>query len=196
MFRAVDFKDNHAAFRTAYLMTDPYNLKSAQAAYRFAATNRIIGELFGPLDRVLEIGCAEGYQSQHLKRLCAHLHGIDVSPKAVARAKTRCPAGHFSAEDLFSIRGRFDLVVAAEVLYYVQDIPAFLDRMTELGSACLVTYYQPYADRLDPYFARIPGARREMLQFKDVRWSAVWWTAADAIGARGGSQPEKLTQLS
>ena len=120
VFRAVDFSDNYAAFRTAYLVTDPYNLKSAQAAYRFLTTNRIIQEKFGQVHRLLEIGCAEGYQSQHLKLLCNTLFGIDVSAKAIARAKARCPTCSFSAEDLFSIQGPFDLVVAAEVLYYIR----------------------------------------------------------------------------
>src|ERR1700732_1216256 len=144
VFRAVDFSDNYGAFRTAYLVADPYNLKSAQAAYRFLTTNRIIEKNFGQVHRLLEIGCAEGYQSEHLKLLCSSLHGIDVSAKAIARAKARCPTCSFSAEDLFSVEGSFDLVVAAEVLYYMKDIPAVLNRMNQLGSNCLVTYYEPY----------------------------------------------------
>ena len=175
VFRGVDFSDNYAAFRTAYLVADPYNLKSAQAAHRFLTTNRIIQNNFGQVHRLLEVGCAEGYQSQHLKLLCSILHGIDVSAKAIARAKARCPTCRFSVEDLFSIQGPFDLVVAAEVLYYMKDIPAVLNRMSRLGSNCLVTYYEPYADRLDRYFANIPGAREEVFQFRDARWKAVWW---------------------
>lgn len=174
-FRGVEFRDNYAAFRAAYLVADPYNLKSAQATYRFQATNRIIQENFGQVHRLLEIGCAEGYQSRHLRLLCDTLHGIDVSAKAIARAKARCPTGHFSAEDLFAIEGTFNLVVAAEVLYYMKDIPAVLNRMNRLGSNCLVTYFEPYADRLDHFFAHIPGVREEVFQFRDVRWKAVWW---------------------
>ena len=185
MFRAVDFSDNHSAFRTAYLMSDPYNLKSEQAGYRFLTTNRIIQENFGRSHRLLEIGCAEGYQSRHLKLLCNILHGIDVSAKAIARAKVRCPTCSFSAEDLFSIQGRFDLVVAAEVLYYMKDIPAVLKRMNQLGSSCLVTYYEPYAGRLDHYFANIPGVREEVFQFKDARWKAVWWKSGHADSGHG-----------
>ena len=175
VFRAVDFSDNEEAFRTAYIVPDPHNLKSAQAAYRFARTNQIIQENFGRVHRLLEIGCAEGRQSQHLMQLCDTLHGIDVSPRALSRARERCPTCQFSCENIFSIRESFDLVVAAEVLYYMSDIPAVINHMNTVGSHCLITYYEPYADRLDRYFADIPGARGEVLQYKNTRWKAVWW---------------------
>jgi 2-polyprenyl-3-methyl-5-hydroxy-6-metoxy-1,4-benzoquinol methylase len=175
IFRDVAYNDNHGAFKTAYIVPDPYNLKSEQAAYRFAETNRIIRDVFGPVGTMLEIGCAEGYQSRHLLPLCDSLHGIDVSDKAVERARVRCPEVRFSDEDIFALTGRYDLVLAAEVLYYMSDIPAVIARMSALGAGCLVTYYEPASLRLDPHFANIPGVQTELLQYKDVRWKAVWW---------------------
>ena len=68
-----------------------------------------------------------------------------------------------------------DLVVACEVLYYVKDIPRFLDRLSQLGRACLVTYYQGQAPALDPYFTEIPDCRRERFRRDDTEWNAVWW---------------------
>jgi len=62
--RHTDFSDNYSAFQTAYLMEDPYNLRSAAEAHRFSETNRIIRANFGRVNRLLEIGCAEGYQSR------------------------------------------------------------------------------------------------------------------------------------
>ena len=64
----------------------------------------------------------------------------------------------------------FDLVVACEVLYYVKDIPRFLDRLSRLGRACLVTYYQGQAPVLDSHFASLPDCRRDQFRFDDTEW--------------------------
>ena len=68
-----------------------------------------------------------------------------------------------------------DLAVACEVLYYVNDIPRFIERMSQLGRACLVTYYQGQAMKLDPHFATLLDCPREQFRFDDTSWNAVWW---------------------
>lgn len=184
IFRRVDFSDNHSAFDTAFILHDPYGLKGE--THRFSETNRIIREKFGYVDRLLEIGCAEGEQSKELQLICRSLNGVDVSARAIARAQKNCPSGAFSVGDVFSIDQNeppFDLVVACEVLYYIKDTKAALDRISRLGKSCLVTYYEKYDDRLREYFAKLPDENRAVIQRGGGRWHVVWWTGPDALFA-------------
>ena len=68
----------------------------------------------------------------------------------------------------------FDLVVAAEVLYYLRDIDLVLDRMCLLGAACLVTYFNHHADRLDPFFEG-RATTKASFSSEGTSWTARWW---------------------
>ena len=175
VFRGVDFSDKHGAFETAYLVSDPYNLESPQEQHRFVQTNRIIEETFGHVDNILEIGCGEGRQSFYLQELCDRLEGIDISNRAVERARKHCPQGIFRQGDIVDCSGHFDLVTAFEVVYYSSDIANVLERMSALGNACILSYWQGYAERLDPYFKHIPASERASISYGDVNWNVVWW---------------------
>src|SRR5580700_10350985 len=100
-------------------------MRSAREQARFEWTNQVIGDHLAPLGTILEVGCGEGHQSQYLARQSGELYGIDVSARAVDRARQRCPAGNFAVGDPFTLGSampdRYDLVAACEVLYYVKD---------------------------------------------------------------------------
>jgi SAM-dependent methyltransferase len=181
--RRVHYTDRANKLDRLYMVEDPWRLQSAKEQARFAWTNRLIAAQFGQPETILEIGSGEGYQSQRLRQACGRLYGIDVSPRAVRRARRRCPEARFAAGDPLTYRFAdmplpVDLVVACEVLYYVKDIPRFLDRLSQLGRACLVTYYEGQAPSLDPYFADRPECGRDGFYCDDTRWNAVWWRKA------------------
>jgi len=189
--RRVHYADRADKLDLLYRVENPWHMDTAQEQARFDWTNRIISTHLAPLDTILEIGCGEGHQSQHLSRMCDRLYGIDVSARAVRRARRRCPDACFAAGDPFTFRfddpppPALDLVVACEVLYYVKDVPRFLDRLSRLGRACLVTYYQGQALALAPHFAELPACGRDRFRFGDVEWHAVWWHNRGRDG-RGG----------
>jgi SAM-dependent methyltransferase len=163
-----------------YILDDPWHMASAKEQARFAWTDGIISANFPGLDTLLEIGCGEGHQSQHLSRLCDRLYGIDVSRRAVRRASHRCPNARFASGDglTFSfgdMPAAVDLAVACEVLYYVEDVPQFIERISCVGRACLITYYQGQAERLDPHFSALANCKRGQFRFDDAEWNAVWW---------------------
>ena len=178
--RRVHYSDRADKLDLLYRVEDPWQMESAKEQARFNWTNRLISTQLAPVDSVLEIGCGEGHQSQHLSKVCGQLYGIDVSARAVRRAGRRCPAARFAVGDPFMFRlpqmpSPVDLVVACEVLYYVKDVPRFLARLSELGRACLVTYYQGQAEALDPHLAALPDCGRETFRWNDTEWNAVWW---------------------
>ena len=103
----------------------------------------------------------------------------------VERAKKRLPGAEFAAGDLYAQpwaheRGRFELVTACEVIYYMADIPRFLQTIDQLGKLCLVTYFAPAARKVEAHVMAMPGAQRTTFRHEDTEWVAVWWRGAAA----------------
>jgi len=184
--RGTAYAGRSKRFEALYKVADPWNMLSEREQFRFIETNRIIESEVGHVDTLLEVGCGEGHQSQFLQRVCRSLSGFDVSANAVKRASARCPRARFSVADIQSYPEdeRFDLVVACEILYYVPDVRAAVQRMSKLGSACLVTYLQAGPCQLDPFLTDIEGLQRRTVEFGDTSWQVVWWKSAEA-GAGG-----------
>src|SRR5262245_59315686 len=96
MLRDVHYEDRYRQLDTLYRVKDPWDLDTPRERYRFEETNRLVQREFGKISRIFEIGCGEGYQSQYLAQICDHLHGCDVSARAVERARKKVPTGTFS----------------------------------------------------------------------------------------------------
>lgn len=167
----------------AYLVTDPWKLDSAKEHARFSATNEHITRVFGQgLDSILELGSGEGIQSRYLAKLCQKLTGVEVSSRAVERAKSAVPAASFLAGDLFvqpwaTERHWFDVVVACEVLYYLPDVRATLAAMSRLARrGCLVTYFVDEEERVGSFVRAMPGVQFAEIEAEGQRWVVAWWT--------------------
>ena len=182
--RGVAQADAHRRLNLLYKIQDPWNMESECERFRFVETNRILNQtLITPASRlnaILEIGCGEGHQSQHLAGLCERLTGIDVSPTAIARARLRLPNADFTAGDLFAQSwaehtDRFDVVTAFEVLYYLKDIPRTLQTMSNLGKSCIVTYHVPSAWAVEPSLKAITLAGQDSFRFENTEWRVAWW---------------------
>jgi SAM-dependent methyltransferase len=180
MLRRLDFNDPHRALNRLYGISDPWEMTSKKEQFRFAETNAFIQRKLGRVGSILEVGCGEGHQSEYLERVAERLVGIDVSSRAVERARTRCPAQTFKVGDVHSVAaserdGAFDLVVACEVLYYMRDVRAALEAMRRLGRSVLVTYYQGQAEALRPVLDEIPGGVDVQFAFESTVWHARLW---------------------
>jgi len=182
--RGVRQADAHGRLDLAYKVSDPWHMTAEREQFRFAESNRLIQEHLGAhFGSALEIGCGEGHQSEFLARLTDRLTGLDVSPTAVERARKRVPQATFASGDLYAQpwakeRGRFDLVTACEVLYYMSDMPRFLRAMDELGGACFVTYFSAAARLCEAPVMAMPGAQQARFRHEDTEWIAVWWKGA------------------
>jgi predicted O-methyltransferase YrrM len=148
---------------------------------KYAATLAACGG--GPFESALELGGSIGVFSAQLAPRCRSLMTIDFSRTAVRRAK-RALAGHAHVE---VIQGRvpddlpagpFDLVLASEVLYYLD--------AAALG-ATLVSLEQrlPAGGRLVCVHWRTPGPERPLpaeqvhRTIRELEWlTPVWGHAA------------------
>ncbi|RDJ02005.1 nodulation methyltransferase NodS [Rhizobium grahamii] len=79
------------------------------------------------IDNALEVGCAAGAFTEKLAPHCRHLTVIDVVPQAITRSRRRTNnpknvSWIVSDVEQFSSREMYDLIVVAEVLYYLGEI--------------------------------------------------------------------------
>ena len=182
ILRGIHYRDRYERFDQLYRIEDPWHMGNESEQFRFEETNRLIRKHFGHVGAMLEIGCGEGHQTTRLAELCTKLYAIDISSRAVERAKQKCPQVSFGTGDVFTApiltsAPRFDLVVACEVLYYMRDLPAVLARLDQLGRSCFITYVMDQHPELGPALERIPHRQEVEFTHNQVSWRAVWWSA-------------------
>ncbi len=179
--RHISTNDNHAGLDRLYALPDPWGMTTGREQSRFEQTNDVITARLGRPGSVLEIGSGEGHQSEHLSRICDRLDGLDVSARAVERAQARVPQARFALGQVSALPwapppgGRYDLVVACEVLYYMSDIPATVAGMSRLGRACLVTFFCPSARVVARHLQDIPGLERGWVYHYPYAWLWAFW---------------------
>ena len=105
--------------------TQPWTRGASRAVRMMTPSTTLTLDLcgHGPFDRALEIGCAEGLFTSLLAPRSRTLLAVDISTRAVRRARARlahCPNVVVLASALPARypAGPFDLIVASDVLYY------------------------------------------------------------------------------
>jgi SAM-dependent methyltransferase len=189
VLKNIRYSDDYEKLDMLYTVPDPWDMTSQAEQFRFRETNRIILQQFGHQGSILEVGCGEGHHSLHLRRVCERLTGLDVSAKAVNRAKSRCPESQFIVGDMFcqevGLLAPFDLVVACEVFYYMSDVLTALQQMHALGRSCLMTYFEGEIHNLDKeVLAFCPNAISETIEFGKGRWRIIMWWSRSANGTK------------
>lgn len=106
-----------------------------------ALTRRAALPAGGGARRYLDVGCGGGVLTEELARKGCEMHGIDLSPRAVAYARARAarlglPAATYevgSAYDLSRFApASFDGVVMSDVLEHLHDLPAALGEVARV----------------------------------------------------------------
>jgi ubiquinone/menaquinone biosynthesis C-methylase UbiE len=97
--------------------------------------------------RILDIGCGKGTFTHLLKKQNNHVKGVDISPTALRKARTRYPSLDFAELDLRRIDTlageHFDLTVAMAVLYYLEHWKDALATVARFSDNLYVTLYVP-----------------------------------------------------
>ncbi|GAC1341854.1 MAG: hypothetical protein NVSMB18_14790 [Acetobacteraceae bacterium] len=174
-----------AAFDELYAQAreyDPWGSESTRYRYQHYKYDSLIRLLptARRYQRSLDIGCGTGLLTERLQARSNQVLGIDVSATAIARARERCRGNarlNFAQADLLNLdptfEEGFDLVVVADVLYYLpqaamtdeglKGLVAGLARLLRPGGTLLVANH---------YFAGIdPDSRRSRRIHDALRWS-------------------------
>jgi predicted TPR repeat methyltransferase len=87
----------------------------------------------------LDLGCGTGLGGAAFRPLCGHLTGIDLSPAMVAQARTKNFYDRLDAGEALAFlraeaaaQARYDLIVAADLFGYLDDIAPVLAAATPL----------------------------------------------------------------
>lgn len=185
MLRHIHYRDRYKRFDQLYRIKNPWKMDTESEMFRFEETNRLIRLHFDPIDTLLEIGCGEGHQTVKLAEVANRVYAIDISHRAVDRARRRCPNALIDVGDTFNApllksSPTFDLVVACEVLYYMRDLSKVLAQMERLGRSCFVTYVSTQQEQLASLLERIPHRQTAKFEHSDIHWYAVWWRTTES----------------
>jgi SAM-dependent methyltransferase len=131
---------------------DPWRYRSSvYERTKYNATLSACGP--GPFESALELGGSIGVFSARLAERCETLTTIDFSPTAVAAARARLadfPHTHAIVGEIPAAigPGSHDLVVASEVLYYLDDeaLQETFDRLCEVlveGGRMVAVHWRP-----------------------------------------------------
>ena len=106
---------------------------------------------------VLDLGCADGYVTAHLRHRASTIVGFDLDIRDVCAAKTRVSGAHFlagSAEALPFASASFDAVLMLDVLEHVGDDRRSIDEIVRVlrpgGHLILSTPHKGLFAFLDP----------------------------------------------
>ena len=165
-----------AAFEAAYADTeDPWCSEPGKYRYQSLKYDRLVA-LLPPrrFARALDLGCGTGLLSQRLAGRADEMLGVDISACAVSHAQRRneaAPNMRFIQGDVLKlpdeIGGGFDLIVLADVLYYLSPLDdtilrTLIARIAGLlapGGICLLAnHYFFAADRESRVSRRIHAA--------------------------------------
>ena len=178
LLKRVRYSNNTRNINNIYFLRNPWKLNSKREIFRFEETNKIILDNFGKVNSLLEIGCGEGYQSEYLSRVCNSFTGIDVSSRAIKRARIKFPNFNFSVNDFIKKdlgEASFELILACEVLYYMSNVPEIINKMRDHSQYCLVTYFSREIPFLDPLILSIPSCSSTLIELEDIAWRIAWW---------------------
>lgn len=158
---------------------DPW--AAASSRYRYQSRKyEVLGSFLPPgrFRRALDVGCGLGLMSRRLAACADAVLGIDVAPSAVARARflhADQPNIRFETHDLLalppSFAGSFDLVVVADVLYYLSPtddetlkaIAVYVATLLAPGGMCMLVNH---------YFFRFDADSRRSRRIHDAfAWS-------------------------
>ncbi len=143
---------NSTAFEHLYRENeDPWGLRGSPfTQYRYLALLERLAS-FTPCRSLLDVGCGEGLFTRYLTGLASSVVAIDLSATAVVRGRQNVPGAEFHCVSVqeYVPQQRFDVVVAAEMLYYADDVEQALDSLRALGDVVVVSYARARAPQIE-----------------------------------------------
>ncbi|HVF68950.1 MAG TPA: SAM-dependent methyltransferase [Xanthomonadales bacterium] len=96
-----------------------------------------------PHASILEIGCGQGSFTQKLLEISDDVTAIDVSESAIEQAKEKVKGVQFHVSSLenFYPKRHYDVIICAEVLYYIKDSKVAIEKLQELGDYLVTSQY-------------------------------------------------------
>lgn len=185
LLRKTAFSGAYRRLSMLYSIKDPWNMASAGERHRFAETACMLTDIAPKFESILELGSGEGHQSEFLLQLTDRYLGLELSEKAVQRARQRCPGASFTSgcvEEAGALtqQAAFELTTACEVLYYIPNVGAALADLITRTRYLFVSNYLERAKALRPQFVG-PGWRSlPNISHGSTIWECALWSRDEA----------------
>ena len=118
---------------------DPKRFAFTFARYKFVA------KMVEGMDKVLEVGCNDGYFSRVVRQHVGHLVGMDSDPEAIALAKKRNSEKwniYFQQWDILHStvlsQPGFDAVYCLDVFEHIQEEELLLENLAFFAPMCII----------------------------------------------------------
>jgi len=116
--------DQAAYWENIFAQPDPWNYLSAYETKKYHQTIEILGN--EPVGAAMEVACAEGIFTRMIRPHVNSLLAVDISTRALERARQRCADLDDIRFDTFNLitdtpPKSLDLIICSEVLYYLED---------------------------------------------------------------------------
>lgn len=120
---------------------DPWSTKHPYNQKTFTDLIALIESV--PHASILEVGCAQGAFTAKLTQISNDVTAIDVSSSAIEQARKRVPNAKFHTTTLeaFAQDKQYDVIVCAEVLYYIKDRKKAIAKLQRLGKYLVTSQY-------------------------------------------------------
>ncbi len=133
---------------------------------------------------VLDAGCGTGLCGPLLRPYARRLHGVDLSPAMLAKARAKKSYDKLSRADLGTLgtlpAGPFDLIVSSDVLVYFGDLVAVLANFARLlrPGGWVVLTVEDAGDAIAPGWSLSPSGRhKHSLAYLDAALRTVGFAA-------------------
>jgi len=102
---------------------------------------------------VLDVGCGDGLITCMLRWSGWDIKGIDISEKGIELANMKCPTVEFELKDIFKEKGKFDYILASEIIEHLPNPDEFLEKIKNLFTkeAMITTPDRVFHEKPDPY---------------------------------------------
>ena len=111
---------------------------------KYVLTNAVLGQYnFG---KILDMGCGKGAFTHLLKKKNNEVLGTDISETAIKKAQAKFPDIEFQAlkaEDILTLKRRFDLVILMEILSYIETWPKVIEDISKITDYIFISLYLP-----------------------------------------------------
>ena len=108
-----------------------------------------VRHMLKPEYTLLDVGCGSGYVYKYLRH--GNYQGIDLSAEEVEAARTRFPEGRFDVGDLFTLEGKWDVVLCSRVLIHVAPLDLAMQKLMDAATKYLMLIVRVGADTVTEY---------------------------------------------
>ena len=185
LLRSLNQTDRRRQINQLFRIEDPWNLGSEKELARYNASNDLIESTCPRAVSLLEIGSAEGHQTSYLKQISESVQCVEISARAIDRARARNPGCTFHCGTAASFHEpkrntSFDVGTAFEVLYYPKDPAEILVPLNRMATWCFASSYARYSSLIRPAVESFPHFSEQTFAFGEDRWSIWSWRSPDA----------------